>query len=185
MFDDNNAKENINVAKEENGSGNISDVLSAIRELDKKFELKILDDELKNKMFDEMHMRMLKYQDDFIAKIIEPILKSLIQLSDSIKRDLEYYKEKECEVEVIDTLFGIVEQIDAILFDHNVEPYSAGTDVVNTKEQNVVKTLATEDYEKNNCVSAILSTGYKRNGKIFRTERVEIYKHTNITEELQ
>lgn len=182
---DNSTKENDTSAITENCDESISGVLSALKELKEEFELKILNDEWKNKKYDEMHTLMLKYQDDIVAKTIEPILRGLIQLSDSIKRDLEYYKEKECEAEVSDTLFGIIEQIDAILFDHNVEPYSAGMDVVNTKEQNVVRTLATEDCEKNNCVSAILSTGYKRSGKIFRTERVEIYKHTNMTEELQ
>lgn len=174
---DNNTKENCNE--------NIGDVLLALKDLKEMFDSKISNDEWKNQKYDEMHMLMLKYQDDIVAKTIDPILRSLVRLSDSIRKDLKYYEEKEDKTEMEDTLLGIIEQIDAILFDYDIETYSAGTGIVNSKEQKIVRISATEEGEKDNCVSEILSVGYKKSDKIFRAERVEIYKYNNKSEEKQ
>lgn len=152
-------------------------VIELLEELDEKFDSKIQNDEWKNKKYDEMHSLMLKYQDDMLAKTIDPLLKSLIQLSDSVKKDIKFYKKDETNEDLCEVLLGVTEQIDAILFDYDIEPYSADFGEVNAKEQKIVKTIATADEEKNNHVAEILTTGYKKNDKVFRMERVNIFKY--------
>lgn len=152
-------------------------VIELLEQLNNKFDSKIQNDEWKNKKYDEMHALMLKYQDDMLAKTIDPLLKSLIQLADSVKKDIKYYNNDEVNADLCDVLFGVTEQIEAILFDYDVEPYSADFGEVNAKEQKIVRTVATTDEDKNNHVAEILTTGYKKNDKIFRMERVNIFKY--------
>ena len=151
--------------------------------LNEKFDSKIQNDEWKNKKYDEMHALMLKYQDDMLAKTIDPLLKSLIQLGDSIKKDIRFYKSDNIYDELCDVLLGVTEQIEAILFDYDIEPYSADMGEVNSKEQKIIKTIETDDPDENNHVAEILTTGYKKNDKVFRMERVNIYKYIKSEDE--
>lgn len=153
-----------------------NNIVSLLERLDEKFDAKIRDDEWKNRKYDEMHNLMLSYQNDMLAKMIDPLLKSIIQLSDSIKRDIKFYSGDLAQEQLCDVLHGITEQIDAILFDYDVEPYSADFGKVNSKEQKIVKTIPTEDKELDNNVAEILITGYKKADKIFRMEKVNIFK---------
>lgn len=148
-----------------------------LEELNEKFDAKIQNDEWKNKKYDEMHALMLKYQDDLLAKTIDPLLKSYIQLSDGIKKDIRFFEKSEGKEEICEVLNGIVEQIDTILFDYDVEPYTADLGIVNAKEQKIVKTIHTDNEEADNHVAEILTTGYKKNEKVFRMERVNIFKY--------
>ena len=159
-----------------------NEIVSMLKELNEKFDSKIQNDEWKNKKYDEMHSLMLKYQDDMLAKTIDPVLKSIIQLSDSVKKDVKFYKADVQNQELCNILFGITEQIDAILFDYDIEPYTTALGVVNPKEQKIVKTITTLNEDENNCVAEILTTGYKKNDKIFRMERVNIYKYSKLEE---
>lgn len=153
------------------------EVIGLLKDLNEKFDSKIQNDEWKNKKYDEMHSLMLKYQDDMLAKTIDPLLKSIIQLSDSIKKDIKFYNTDEANEDLCNILYGITEQIDTILFDYDIEPYSADMGVVNSKEQKIIKTILTDDEGINNHVAEILTTGYKKGDKIFRMERVNIYKY--------
>ena len=157
-------------------------VIELLNLLNDKFDSKIQNDEWKNKKYDEMHGLMLKYQDDLLAKIVDPLLKSYIQLSDSIKKDIKFFESDENKSELCEILTGINEQIDSILFDYDVEPYTADFGIVDAKEQKIVKTVPTEDENANNCVAEILTTGYKKNGKVFRMERVNIFKYKKAEE---
>lgn len=158
------------------------DLLSSLNALNEKFDSKIQNDEWKNQKYDEMHGLMLKYQDDLLSKTVDPILKSLLRLCDSIGKDIKLCR-NDSNDELCDILIGITEQIEAILFDYDVEPYTAGFDAVNTKEQKVAKTVATKDKDKDNCVAEIIATGYKKNEKIFRMEKVAIYKYINTEDD--
>lgn len=160
-------------------------ILKKLNELTGLFEQKIQTDEWKNQKYDEMHSLMLKYQDDILGKMIDPLLKSLIQLNDSIERDRKHYSKSDEQItkdEIVDILDGISEQINAILFDYDIEEYSAGMDVVDAKEQKMFKAIATDKEELNNHVAEILNKGYKKNNKIIRMERVNIYKYINKEE---
>ena len=171
-------KEDINNQEENN-------ILQKLNELTSLFEQKIQTDEWKNQKYDEMHALMLKYQDDIVGKMIDPLLKSLIQLNDIVERDKKHYSNLDEEIssnEIVDILDGISEQIDAILFDYDIEEYSAGKGVVNAKEQKMFKAIATDKEELNNHVAEILNKGYKKEEKIIRMEKVNIYKFINKEE---
>ena len=110
-------------------------------------------------------------------KTVDPLLKSIIQLSDGIKKDIKFFSRSDAGQEVSGILTGIVEQIDAVLFDYDIEPMENEAGIVNTKEQKIVKVIDTDDESKDNHVAEILTTGYKRGGKVYRMERVNIYKY--------
>lgn len=172
------------IIEQENTQEN--EVLQKLDALTVMFEQKIQNDEWKNKKYDEMHSLMLKYQDDIVGKMIDPVLKSLIQLSDIIDRDKRYYSAVDDVVskeDVIDLLDGIAEQVNAILFDYDIEEYSGGTELVNAKEQKMFRTIATDNLDLNNHVAEIINKGYKKADKIIRMEKVNIYKYTEKNEE--
>lgn len=156
-----------------------TEVIKLLTELNEKFDEKISTDEWKNKKYDEMHSRMLKYQDDIVVKTIDPLLKSLIRLIDLIGREEKqcYGKEQIPEELVLSMLDSIKEQIESVLFDYDIEEYSCDSEQVNTKEQKIFRAIATEDETLNNCVAEILEKGYKKQDKIFRIEKVNVYKY--------
>lgn len=160
-----------------------TDILGLLEKLNEQFEQKIQNDEWKNQKYDEMHNRMLKYQDDMLLKTIDPLLKSIILLSDGIKKDMKFFSKTEDNADLCDVLCGIVEQIDSILFEYDIEPMDSEPDIVNPKTQKIIKTIETTEEEKNNQVAEILTTGYMRNDKVYRMERVNIYKYTKTEEE--
>lgn len=161
-----------------------TEVLALLTELNEKFDEKISTDEWKNEKYDEMHSRMLKYQDDIVAKTIDPLLKSLIRLNDLILREEKqcYGREQIPKELVLSMLDSVKEQIESILFDYDIEEYSCGVEQVNTKEQKIYKVIETEDETLNNCVAEILATGYKKFDKVFRMEKVIVYKYSKKEE---
>lgn len=178
-----NEEKSPEITGEEKNETTKEDVLSLLHQLNEKFDQKIQTDEWKNQKYDEMHSRMLKYQDDLLLKTIDPLLKSIILLSDGIKKDMKFFSKDETNADLCDVLCGIVEQIDSILFEYDIEPLSSELDAVNPKTQKIVKTIETAEEEKNNQVAEILTTGYMRNDKVYRMERVNIYKYTKTEEE--
>lgn len=161
-----------------------SEILALLNGLNEKFDEKIRTDEWKNDKYDEMHSRMLKYQDDIVAKTVDPILKSLIRINDLIVRE-----EKQCYDRpqiprelVLSMLDSIKEQIESILFDYDIEEYSCGVEQVNTKEQKIYKVIETEDESLDNTVAEIIGTGYKKLDKVFRIEKVNVYKYNKKEE---
>lgn len=178
--------ENMDIQNSEQNNIRESEILEKINALTAMFEQKILTDEWKNQKYDEMHSLMLKYQDDIIGKMIDPLLKSLILLVDSIERDKRYYSNLDTEIskeDIIELLNGITEQVNAVLFDYEIEEYSGGIELVNPKEQKMFKTIATDNPDLNNHVAEIINKGYKKADKIIRMEKVNIYKYIEKKEE--
>ncbi len=169
------------IAAENAEEKTIGDVLRAIDVLDSKIDAKIINDEWKNKKYDEMHSRMTWYQDDAFSKIANPILKSFIQLSDSIEKDIKYYSTGKPDAgEILSVLHSIVEQIDSILYSYDIEEYVPTLDVVNPKEQRICKIIETDDPALNDVVAEVVQKGYILKDRIFRQQKVNIYKYKEI-----
>lgn len=153
----------------------MKNIQQSVDGLKDEFEEKIKIDDWKNKKYDEMHSLMMKYQDGIVEKMIDPLLKSLITLCNSIRKDIELFKGKENSEDTIDYLHGLLDQVESILFDYDIEAYT-GPEVFDPKLQKVSKTVATADEGKDKQIESVVSTGYMRNENVFVIEKVNIYK---------
>lgn len=153
----------------------IVNVKKKIEKLNAEFEEKNKSEEWMQTKYDEMHKRMLMYQNGIVEKTLDPLLKAIILLSDSIRKDISILEEEHPEEKTVDCLYGLIEQIDAILFEYDVEKFN-GPKTFDPKLQTVFKTMATDDPTKNQQVISCVTVGYKRNDRVFRPEKVIIYK---------
>lgn len=144
----------------------------SVEDLDTEFRKKGERDEWMKTKFDEMHSRLLSYQDGIVEKRIDPLLKSVILLSDSIRKDVSSVEDEHIKT----YLNNLIDQIDAILFEYDIEVYS-GPDYFDPKLQTASKVIKTDEPENYKRVASVVTVGYKRNDKVFRTERVIIYKY--------
>lgn len=154
----------------------LKQIKASVEKLNVAFEQKISTDEWKNKKYDEMHELMLRYQDGIVEKTVDPLLKNLIILSDGIRKDIVLFEQNETGKEIVDYLHGLLNQIDAILFEYDVEMY-IGPELFDPKVQRVSRTIPTTDAEGDKYVESVVSVGYRRNDSIFRIEKVNIYKY--------
>lgn len=151
----------------------LEQIKQSLTQLGEAFDQKIKTDKWKNEKYDEMHSRMLEYQNGIVEKSIDPILKSLITLADGIRKDKASFENDDNGF--TDYLDGIIDHIENLLFDYDVEPYK-GPDVFDPKLQSISKTIKVEESEKDKQIQAVICQGYQRNDKVFRIEKVNIYK---------
>lgn len=168
--------------QQEDQSATTDEIKALLIALDKKFDTKISTDEWKNQKYDEMHSLMLKHQEDSFQKTVNPLLKSLIQLSDSVLKDIKYQKSIENNELFVDTLIGIDEQIQSILFDYDIE-FEENNEELNAKHYLIVKAIPTDNEMLNNKVAETLSRCYMRGENVFRVGRVNVYKYNKPEEE--
>ena len=144
----------------------------SVEDLGTEFRKKGENDEWMKTKYDEMHSRLLSYQGGIVEKRMDPLLKSVILLSDGIRKDISSIEDEQIKT----YLNNLIDQIDAILFEYDIEAYS-GPDYFDPKLQTVSKVIKTDEPENDKRVVSVVTVGYKRFDKVFRIERVIIYKY--------
>lgn len=165
-------------------SGKNGEKLDVLTEL---FHEKIETDTHKNQLFDQMYSQLKKYQDDVLDSLQEPLIKDLLSLLDGIKQ-FERFMPEEATQENYEKLrkrFGdFREDLEDILEDLDVCRYDTDPVVPDPKRQKIVKTIVTEDADKNNTVEKKISDGYLYRNRILKYEKISIYKYNEKTEEV-
>lgn len=142
---------------------------------------------IEKRMGDELN----RYKKDFYGSIAEPFITQLITLHISLQRDLDGCQkdiaknaangndpaEAQKLMELSDTFKYYVEVVEGSLSNCGVEVFrpEAGELMDNLRHQ-IVKTVPTENAEKQGYIESVRSAGYAYNGKILRQSKVVVYK---------
>ncbi len=164
---------------------NMQDITKKVEELKLCFEEKIMEDEHKNSLFDKMHKELTDCRNEVYEKISNMMALDIIQLTDAVKSDCDFYSEKEANEEnykkLLNAVKGIAQELEDILYRQNIEPYSVAGEDVDAKKQKIIQTVGTDEKEKDNKVAQRTVCGYEKNGKVLRQERIKIFKYQEKT----
>lgn len=156
-------------------------ILDEIKNLNLKFDDKIATDAHKAQLFDNMHKELVSYQNGVVEKMVEVMALDLIQLYDSIAKLTDRHSKMEASQENYDKLLKnvkfISQDIEDILYRHNIEAYDTLGDDVDTKTQKIIQIIDTEDEKLHNKVAEKTARGFRKENKVLRPERIKIYKY--------
>ena len=154
----------------------------ALLALGEAFDEKIAEDEYKNGLFDNMHRELVRYQNGALDKIVDTIALDIIQLVDTTNGHARVYGEKEPTAEnyqkLLKIVTGIAEDLVDILYRQNIESYQVPGLEVDARRQKIIQTIATDDKAKDNLIAERVADGYEKDDKVFRPERIKIFKYT-------
>lgn len=156
-------------------------VQQALATLQQSFDDKIAEDTHKNGLFDNMHRELVRYQNGALDKIVDTIALDIIQLVDTTKGHVRVYDKKEPTEENYKKLLrivkGIAEDLEDILYRQNIESYRVPGHGVDVRRQKIIQTIPTDDKSKDNLVAVRVADGYAKDDKVFRPERIKIFKY--------
>lgn len=164
--------------KTETESPNLTEVLSLIKDLERKFDEKIAVDEHKNGLFDKLYKERDEYKNDVYAKLLKPFVIGAI----NIIADLRMYISKMDTYDVDRSLIylkTVPDDIVELLEDNGVELFEEDGELFNPKIQRAKKIVPTEEEALNNKVAERLEKGYRWNGVVLCPEMVAVYKIQN------
>ncbi len=154
----------------------------AVAALQESFDDKIAEDAHKNGLFDNMHRELTRFQNGAMDKIVDTMALDIIQLVDTTKGHIRVYEKKEPTEEnyrrLLRIMRGVAEDLQDILYRQNIEAYRVEGHQVDVRRQKIIQTIPTEEAEKDNLVAARAADGYEKDGKVFRAERIKIFKYT-------
>lgn len=156
----------------------LTEVVTLIKNLDRKFDEKIAVDEHKNGLFDKLYKERDEYKNDVYAKLLKPFVTGAID----IISDLRMYISRMDTYDVdrsLDYLRSIPDDIIELLEDNGVELFEEEGEIFNPKIQRAKKIVPTEEEAFNNKVAERLEKGFRWNGVILRPEMVAVYKIQN------
>ena len=158
----------------------------ALTTLQKTFDDKIAEDKYKNELFDNMLRELVRYQNGALDKIIDIIALDIIQLIDTTKGHIHVYENKESTEENYEKLLrvikGIAEDLEDILYRQNIESYCVLGQEVDVRRQKIIQTVPTDDKSKDNLVAERMTSGYEKGEKVFRPERIKIFKYSDVVD---
>lgn len=159
----------------------LSDVIGRLEKLQECFDAKIAEDEHKNKLFDNMHSELVTFQNGAYDKLIDTMALDIIQIIDSVKHNCKLYEKKEFSEEnytkLLRCLKAVAEDLNDVLYRHNIEPYEAVSREVDVRRQKIIQTIPTADETEDNKIAFRTACGYEKSGKVLRPERIKIYKY--------
>lgn len=175
-----NSKEN-KPKTNQNAKAVFAQLVNKIDNLQKTFDEKIMNDEYKNKLFDNLHRELTDCRNQVYEKTANMMALDIIQLIDSVKDLNKIYKEKEYSEEnykkLLKAIDGISQDLEDVLYRQNIESFSVASDEVDAKKQKIIQILETQDENLNNTIAQRCACGYEKNDKILRQERIKIYKY--------
>lgn len=152
-------------------------------EVKKSIEQKIMYDNVKEKAFNRLYQEMNRYKsmDAELDKCLEPVLRNIASLYDSMIRfkNLELDAEHNDLIEkfdyLIDELIEIMYRVNMIPIDEDFT--KEGSNRFNAQIQRAVKISFTDREEDDYLVEAKRRKGFLWKGKVFRPEEVMIKRY--------
>ncbi len=149
-----------------------------------EFESKLKYDAHKNAIIDKLHDDLQEYKSDFLKKYVQSIIMDIIQIIDNIRKLVDHYqRQTPSEIDplkILDLLKGIPSDLEDLFFRQGVKPFTVEGNGFDPGRQRVLKTLTTDDKEKDKTVAESLRPGYEWEGQVIRPEMVKayVYKET-------
>ena len=159
------------------------EVLDKLNELDLKlvtmkklFMNKIQNVDFERNVTDKLHKELQEYKNDLYFKLIKPFVIDLINIRESIRRNLINFTEL-TEENKIELLRSYSEEIEISLENNDIEIYETNLEEdnnLNTQKQKIVKQTEVLEKELHGKVIKAISNGYKYQGKVIFPEKVEV-----------
>ncbi|AAK78451.1 molecular chaperone GrpE [Clostridium acetobutylicum] len=159
-----------------------------VEKLTEEFESKVKYDKHKDEIIDNLHEELQSYRNDIIGKMIKPLITDIIYTIDNNNKTCEALKDKDgtefTKEKVLQIVGGLSEDLEDMLYRQGVEDFTFSFPEFDPKKQKVVKTVETDDKNKDRTVSKSIKKGYIWDGKVIRHELVEVYVYnSNVSKE--
>ena len=167
------------------GSGADPEDIDAVRQsidvLSQVFEEKIKNDAHKNRVIDQLHKDLQDYKNDFLKKYLKSMIMDVIQIIDNIRKLTVHYNDMDpAEADpgkLLDIIDSIPSDLEDLFFRHGVKPFTCKGAAFDPRRQRVLKTIATDDMEKDKTVAESLRPGYEWDGEVIRPEMITANIH--------
>lgn len=145
--------------------------------LKKDFETKLMIDEQKDKVIDNLHRELQFYKNHEMQDRILPLVRDLIGLIDNLEKQFVSFKEKDFEnPERLLTAFKYTAQdVEDILYRQGIEALPIEDGKFDSKRHKVLKTVKTTDKEKDRQIAQVFNKGFVWDQRIIRQELVAVY----------
>lgn len=157
----------------------IDDLKNDFTKIETEFESKLKYDQHKDKIIDNLHSELQNYKNALLKKIIQPVLSDIIMLIDDVRKLYDNYKDKPLEEldpsKLLKQMKSFPSDLEDILYRQGIEPFVRNEDYFNPSFQQAIKTLETNDKEKDKKIAGSIRNGYMWDEKVFRPEKVEVY----------
>jgi molecular chaperone GrpE (heat shock protein) len=156
----------------------ISLLSEQVQSLEKLFSTKIMHSEHEKKIVDQMHRELQKYKDDMYAQLIRPIILDVINMRDSILKQLKDHKNKpDGEQHIPLQMFETYAfDTDEILEKNNIEIYRSDKNSdFESARQKAIKKITTDEQSLHGKIAESIADGYIYQGKTLSPEKVTVY----------
>jgi molecular chaperone GrpE (heat shock protein) len=161
--------------------------VAAIKELEALFKQKLMHDDHRQRLFDEMHRELQSYKNGLIDTLTRPMEEDIIKLIDDIEKSMDHYRGRQFAPDNyrrLLTLFeGVGTDLSDLLYRHGVEPFTQEGSAVTVGRQKVLATIPTDKPRQDKKVAVRHSRGWEKNGRVIRPERVSVYLYARPEEE--
>ena len=144
---------------------------------------------IKDKIIDDLHEELQSYRNDLISKMIKPIITDIIYTIDNNNKTVEALEEKDVselsQEKILGIVRGLSEDLEDMLYRQGVEDFTCELPEFDPKKQKIVKTVETDDKDKDRTVARSIKKGYILEGRVIRHELVEVYVYNSKKNESQ
>lgn len=170
----------------------IRELKSLVLNLAKDFETKLKYDATKQQQVDKLYDENRQHKDGIVRKFRDSMILAVIEQIDGAAKQIAHFENVEFSEDNFRKILASYRDIalclqDMLLEKFDVENYTCTPgDQFDPKRQRSLKTVRTDEIEKNKTVVKSLRAGYRTNeGQILRPELVEVYVYDKSLDETE
>jgi molecular chaperone GrpE (heat shock protein) len=160
-----------------------TDTLISIRrqleDLTRHFESKLKYDDHKNKIIDDLHQALQEYRQGLVQKYLQRVFVDVIKIIDDMRKFHAHHAPKAPDEETTEKILKFIKNTASDLEDvftwEGIAPFTCDGESLDPSRQRVVDKIATDDPAKDKAIAQRLRPGYAFEGRILRSELVNIY----------
>ncbi len=165
----------------------MEDVLQGQHRLEEEFKRKLTYDRHKEKIIDNLHAELQVHKNNFVKKILQPVVMDVILVMDDMDKTTRNFKEKEPSdidpLNLLNLFDGFRSDLEDLLYKQRVEPFECNEERFDPSRQKVGKIVEVHDREKEKTVAERLRSGFEWEGEIIRPELVAVNKYKEEVEQ--
>lgn len=174
------------MTEEKGGFGEFGDKLDELKELINSYNER---DRYLRELNDKLYKDLKKYQDGMLDVILEAIYTEIIIIIRDLKNQASHIPEENSEqnYETLRKKFNeIPQRLIDMLYEHDVESYSAVDNKFEPRKQDIASLVSTSDPNKRNCIKESVAEGFVRHvisgdgetvDKVLKKEKVVAFKY--------
>lgn len=149
-----------------------------IAELRKTVSETLVNDQVKERAFDQLYKELRQYKDDFLFQAEKPLLLDLLLFYDSLNWFQESLIKQEMSPDVIaDSFQYLLDEFLEVLYRRDVMPIEQ-SETFDRKVHKAVKVAPTDDASLDYKIAQVLKRGFHRADRLLRPEEVIIHRAT-------